>query len=741
MNRSSTQPERAWQMALNRLKMDMPKSAFNSWVRDTSFVSFEDGVFSVGTPNAYGREWLASRMTSTVARLLTGILGQQVEVQFIVIELPGEEDDLFETENPVIDQHPTVLSLQAKYQSVYDEIVRPDQVIVVPGYFLRYISLLGVELAWLYIGFRQAAYEAGASRQPGKKFAAPAKKIAGHSGMSLRTFRRWSAKPDTWKRLQGLVAPVEDKPQWQHGEDGHPHRIPSYYRVSMTFPLTPPDEIFLRTWLYRHLSEGKSPLTVIRAAIDTPTTELIPWQNNTPPQGDTGIELHSVQDILHTVCGPISESDCPEFQKLADELARHLMPPKDLVFLTHYFVTNWLPKLGPGQGWFVVMLRDRCYINQRTGELRDVAQVDQGYAEVARWLSLKRTKTVWEWLRNDDIARFIREIKNEIGFWDEAQRSFQVCMGEPLTEKDQIRADELVARRYIGTSDTYRKKQDKDPIGASVTHNGATFPMLANHPALLAPLANTPRAAQEVVERALGECDHRAALYMKMDGYPESLEEFNRISVHHDGEPLHRLLVVLDEFSALVTALGGPKGSFANQVAELGWRGRKFGIHLVFAAQDFTKQVVGRVRDQVSAVVCFRVRSPEAARAVGCPEAVRIPESRPGLACTDRWGLVQTFYLDKRLLAQIGPQSALNPQELQLAQRALDEADGKMSLPLLVSWGIAERRARSLVEGWEQRGWLRQDSVRQNARYITPKLMSILSSGQSRQTTSNLSNH
>ena len=67
-----------------------------------------------------------------------------------------------------------MLSLQAEYQSIYDEIVQPDQVIVVPGYFMRYIPLLGLELAWLYIGFRQAAYEAGAARQPGKKFGAPA---------------------------------------------------------------------------------------------------------------------------------------------------------------------------------------------------------------------------------------------------------------------------------------------------------------------------------------------------------------------------------------------------------------------------------------------------------------------------------------------------------------------------------------------------------------------------------------
>jgi hypothetical protein len=159
----------------------------------------------------------------------------------------------------------------------------------------------------------------------------------------------------------------------------------------------------------------------------------------------------------------------------------------------------------------------------------------------------------------------------------------------------------------------------------------------------------------------------------------------------------------------------------------------------VFAAQDFTKQVVGRVRDQVSAAVCFRVRSLEAARAMGCPEAVRIPESRPGLACTDRWGLAQTFYLDKRMFGQIGPQAVLNRQELQLAERALNEVDGKMSIPLLVSWGLPERGARSLVENWELRGWLRQDSARQNARYITPKLLAILSNSQSGQTASNTS--
>jgi hypothetical protein len=146
------------------------------------------------------------------------------------------------------------------------------------------------------------------------------------------------------------------------------------------------------------------------------------------------------------------------------------------------------------------------------------------------------------------------------------------------------------------------------------------------------------------------------------------------------------------------------------------------------------------VRDQVNEVVCFRVRSPEAARAVGCPDAVHIPENRPGLAYTDRWGLVQTFYLEKSLFAQEGPHAGITPQAVLLAQRAIHEAGGKMSIPLLVSWGLPERGARSLVESWELRGWLHQDSTRQNARYITPKLMEILSNRQGGQTASSMSN-
>ncbi|MEA3439838.1 MAG: chromosomal replication initiator protein DnaA [Chloroflexota bacterium] len=76
--------DRAWHAALGQLQMEMPKAAFDTWVSDTEFISYEDGSFIIGVQNAYARDWLESRLSSTVRRTLTGMMNRTVEVNFIV---------------------------------------------------------------------------------------------------------------------------------------------------------------------------------------------------------------------------------------------------------------------------------------------------------------------------------------------------------------------------------------------------------------------------------------------------------------------------------------------------------------------------------------------------------------------------------------------------------------------------------------------------------------------------------
>jgi len=97
--------EQAWQAAQGQLQMEMPKAAFDTWVRNAEFISYEDGTFIIGVSNAYARDWLHSRLSSTVTRMLTGIMNRTVEVRFVVWQGLVEQTELEESA-PAIETSP-----------------------------------------------------------------------------------------------------------------------------------------------------------------------------------------------------------------------------------------------------------------------------------------------------------------------------------------------------------------------------------------------------------------------------------------------------------------------------------------------------------------------------------------------------------------------------------------------------------------------------------------------------------
>ena len=76
--------DQAWQATQGQLQLEMPKAAFDTWVRGAEFFSYEDGTFVISVKNAYARDWLENRLSSTVTRVLTGMMNRTVEVRFIV---------------------------------------------------------------------------------------------------------------------------------------------------------------------------------------------------------------------------------------------------------------------------------------------------------------------------------------------------------------------------------------------------------------------------------------------------------------------------------------------------------------------------------------------------------------------------------------------------------------------------------------------------------------------------------
>jgi hypothetical protein len=267
--------------------------------------------------------------------------------------------------------------------------------------------------------------------------------------------------------------------------------------------------------------------------------------------------------------------------------------------------------------------------------------------------------------------------------------------------------------------------------------HGTSFPMLADHPALFAPIAQDGAGALALTQRALGECRNRAQLFRQAPGFPEDLDEYNRQITRSGGDPLPRLVLILDEFNGLADE----EPQLIQTCKMLGREGRKFGVNLIFSTHDLTLQEIGRVRNQVRTVFAFHTDAGASLLSkLGVEAAKDIPDARPGMAFSNRWGLVQTYLLDKQYLMDQTPSAMLNEQEQHLVQKAIADTHGQMSIPTLVRWGMSAWQARSLVEDWEQRGWLKKDAQRKNARFITPHLAEIAANTQTTQASSNTSN-
>lgn len=77
-----------WQAALHQLSLEMPKTTFDRWLRNTQLHAVEQGDsvthFLIACPDQYRVDWLTNRMTATVARALTALARQPITPKFIV---------------------------------------------------------------------------------------------------------------------------------------------------------------------------------------------------------------------------------------------------------------------------------------------------------------------------------------------------------------------------------------------------------------------------------------------------------------------------------------------------------------------------------------------------------------------------------------------------------------------------------------------------------------------------------
>jgi hypothetical protein len=388
-------PVKAWQAAVVNLELDMSRATFSTWVRPTHLVEFSDDTFVIGCINAYGRDWLEARLTTTLQRFLTGVLNRESKVRFVVCEKEvADEDDLIQEENQDQgDDEENPIELDIHYSSIRNILLEPGRVVHLPVYNLRWLPYVGSQVIFLAMALWQEYYLAngGKGRKGSCKVSVRAERICQWAGISRAQFFRLL---QTGSSLGWFTRKIDTDHEVDK-RSGRAKKSSNKYEL-FEFPLTPGDAEDLKTFLIAHGIQD-SPQSALQLAISTNPKDILQYPVRQLPEDFSKMIPHhlTVQDVIRELVGHRLDG---ELENLADQLADRLITHGDFILITWYFLKHWLPVLGADAAMFVLILRNLCYFNDETGEIRDEVWIDGGYEAIANRLGINNPRVVANWL-------------------------------------------------------------------------------------------------------------------------------------------------------------------------------------------------------------------------------------------------------------------------------------------------------------------------------------------------------
>ena len=98
--RPETSAQHLWEVALDQLQVQVTRPNYETWLKDTVAVRFDNGLFVVGAPNDFATEWLSTKLRPLIAKTLSSIIGHPVEVTF---QLLGSQPEATPSSGPLFE--------------------------------------------------------------------------------------------------------------------------------------------------------------------------------------------------------------------------------------------------------------------------------------------------------------------------------------------------------------------------------------------------------------------------------------------------------------------------------------------------------------------------------------------------------------------------------------------------------------------------------------------------------------
>ena len=90
---SEMQTREVWKAVLGELQLQVPKPMFETWLKRTTGVRYDEEVFVVGAPTPFAVEWLERRMYHAIQTIVQKVTRMPLEVRFQVLGGAGVNDD------------------------------------------------------------------------------------------------------------------------------------------------------------------------------------------------------------------------------------------------------------------------------------------------------------------------------------------------------------------------------------------------------------------------------------------------------------------------------------------------------------------------------------------------------------------------------------------------------------------------------------------------------------------------
>ena len=408
------EPEQAFSAVLAQAQAALPSFKDGFEAGEVVLRGYQDGIFRASAHRLSKHDPETARLVAFLQENLSRTLGRAVTVQFAAMpqapqdELPVPSAPVEEPLPSAPDEVPALspsesLIAEEVSSSVEIALQRQGRIVAFPRYELRHIPLVGPEAFFLRLAFLQASYLNSGPSECGKPFQVGVEALLRWANVGRATLHRFK-KGDSSRAQQPAAGwfGIEQLPSEQRSRSAR-QQPPCRYRLQQGIPLTPMDADRLEKLLAEHPIQA-DPITALEALLELPIHELLEFPAPAPSE-----EQKNRAPTFTTVSGLVWQALAgvklpgetrQKVQDLAAALADHITMPNQKVFVSWYFLQEWLPILGHDAAAMLIVARSRGYYNPQENELRDEVPFEGGYAELAQCAGLKRSRTVADWLPN-----------------------------------------------------------------------------------------------------------------------------------------------------------------------------------------------------------------------------------------------------------------------------------------------------------------------------------------------------